>query len=517
MCRMIGFALVVMLLVGAAGIAATTEIEPNEIPSQANAVGTLDESLATFTIMGAMDYPGDIDWFALSVLTASTSTILSVDADSDIQIVLYDEQLAFIASKSQEMPIALDEGNYLVRLQSADLVTVDYVFSVSTAIERESNDGLVEATLLGPITEDSSLIAYGGIDPAGDIDMFGFMVPDGFSQSCRIETSGLQGGDTVIVLYAFDDTLQRYVPILHDDDSGSAAWSRLYLAPQQTGSFVVRVEELFHNDRIESYQLRVAAFSGDPEPNDSIDTATPLGTATLDSALNATGFLSADDRDYYAFSVADFGEDSSPAYPEITVATSGYPQADNGGDSIICIYTEAGEELFRDDDGGSNLWSSITEELQPGNYFVEVTGIDTDSVFEYEVSISVKLPPACVNEQEPNNNFASAQKPAEAGAISRQGLRILGEISPAEDIDIFQFTLDESAQVTIETSGSSTGDSFICLYDNAEYIISSDDDGGEGYWSKVEQFLAAGTYYVTVENYYGYEVFDYQLDILISP
>jgi len=521
MYRKLGFALIVVSVLGVIGMAQVIETEPNEAPNQATVLGVLDVAPVTFTVAGQVDYAGDADWYTMSVTAPEIAVVVSVEANNDLQIVLYDADVAFIASETQELAVTLSEGVYYFRLQATELIACDYAIYVSNAIENESNDGLVEATPLGVIADNSSLVAYAAIDPEGDMDMFQFTVPEGFLQSCRIETAGTQGGDTVIVVYALDLALQRYVPILRDDDGGPGGWSAVYLTNPQPGSYIVRVDEFGHSDRIERYRFSVSSFQTDVEPNGTMDTAIPLGTVSLQSPLSAAGLVAAGDADFYAFSVPETSadacptcEDCLPIPPEVTISTYGYPQPDGSGDTVISVYNEAGDELFSDDDGGNNFWSSITEDLVPGNYFVKIEGIDYDSVFEYGVIVSMGCPILCTDEIEPNDNLLGAHKLPAFPDVSPRGLCLSGEISRSGDIDAVQFVLEEDATVVIETSGDS-GDSYICLYDAFEALIECDDDGGQGVWSKIEIFLRAGTYYVFVEGYDGLSVFEYVLEVSI--
>jgi hypothetical protein len=86
-----------------------------------------------------------------------------------------------------------------------------------------------------------------------------------------------------------------------------------------------------------------------------------------------------------------------------------------------------------------------------------------------------------------------------------------GCILPADDADYYTLVVEEALEVEIELSGDSDGDSYLYLYDGEMEEISSDDDGGEGTWSKIEEELEPGTYYIQVESYLGVETFQYTL------
>jgi hypothetical protein len=75
-----------------------------------------------------------------------------------------------------------------------------------------------------------------------------------------------------------------------------------------------------------------------------------------------------------------------------------------------------------------------------------------------------------------------------------------GQISGAQDQDIFTFTLDQTQTVRIETKGQS--DLQLSIASQGQ-TLAQDDDGGVRYNAKLSQTLAPGTYYVTVRHCCG--------------
>jgi transcription initiation factor TFIIIB Brf1 subunit/transcription initiation factor TFIIB len=77
------------------------------------------------------------------------------------------------------------------------------------------------------------------------------------------------------------------------------------------------------------------------------------------------------------------------------------------------------------------------------------------------------------------------------------------------DVDWFTFSLNESATVTIQTSGpSDNDDTEMYLYDSSgvpnSYLEYNDDDD-YSLWSKIQTTLSAGTYYVKVQSLSNYD------------
>ncbi len=73
--------------------------------------------------------------------------------------------------------------------------------------------------------------------------------------------------------------------------------------------------------------------------------------------------------------------------------------------------------------------------------------------------------------------------------------------------------VEEAMEVAIETFGNSSGDSYLYLYDEEVEEIDYDDDSGEGSWSRIEEELLPGTYYIKVESFWGGESLQYTLKV----
>jgi len=121
-----------------------------------------------------------------------------------------------------------------------------------------------------------------------------------------------------------------------------------------------------------------------------------------------------------------------------------------------------------------------------------------------------------VSETEPNETDESAELVEwEVG----EALLVEAAVSPEGDIDSFKFVLSEATTVIIETgprSGSSeSNDTTLAIYDEDLWEIDFNDDSN-GSWSRLEQTLAAGTYFIVVESYFDDETFDYSLLITVD-
>ncbi len=90
-------------------------------------------------------------------------------------------------------------------------------------------------------------------------------------------------------------------------------------------------------------------------------------------------------------------------------------------------------------------------------------------------------------------------------------------ISPAGDDDWVNFTLASTSNVTIQTDGP-TGDTVLWLYQSdCATEVASDDDGGNGFFSRIQMNnLPAGTYYILVRAYGDNSIIDpYYLELIV--
>lgn len=76
-----------------------------------------------------------------------------------------------------------------------------------------------------------------------------------------------------------------------------------------------------------------------------------------------------------------------------------------------------------------------------------------------------------------------------------------GEISEAQEEDVYKFTVAAEGLHTVETVGST--DVFLTLFgpDSPTALVAEDDDGGAGRNSRISVVLAPGTYYAVVRHY----------------
>ena len=76
-----------------------------------------------------------------------------------------------------------------------------------------------------------------------------------------------------------------------------------------------------------------------------------------------------------------------------------------------------------------------------------------------------------------------------------------GAIGEPDEKDWYKFNVSSQGEYRIETTGGT--DVMMSLFgpDNKNMLITQDDDGGEGYNSRITTDLGPGTYYVQIKHY----------------
>jgi hypothetical protein len=112
---------------------------------------------------------------------------------------------------------------------------------------------------------------------------------------------------------------------------------------------------------------------------------------------------------------------------------------------------------------------------------------------------------------EPDNSYSNA------ASITTDGQAQSHSIDPAADEDWLIFTLETRSDVVIETNGIS-GDTVMWLYDGLVGELATDDDGGVGYFSRIQMTLSMGTYYVRIKEYNNKALIsEYFVSVLATP
>ena len=286
--------------------------------------------------------------------------------------------------------------------------------------------------------------------PASDQDYYSFETTE--VQDVVITTRG-SSGDTLITLY--NDSRAQ---LTSEDDGGSGNFARLEQRSLPPGRYYFR---LTNGPSGPTGIHTVEIFSSAPlRPG-----PTGLSVAMDGEAVRAT-WNAVDNADSYnlyygltrggPYTSTQANEGASPVSTEETVALL------NGFIAETTVF-----------------------------FVVSAVNNGTETYTSSEVSIDIPIPEDIY---EPNNAIEDA-KPIESGIAQNHS------ISPAGDLDYFSFDLEVPSSVVIETTGTS-GDTKLYLLDSSGTQIAYNDDGGDGFFSKItETRLEPGSYFGYASGY----------------
>lgn len=352
------------------------------------------------------------------------------------------------------------------------------------------------------------------ISPAGDHNWRTFTLAG--ESTVRIETLSEDtiGDDTDLTLWG---DCPNTALIAFDDDGGPGFLSLIELT-LPAGTYWLEVGGWFDVATPTDFELLITEIvlpePDQYEPDDELGEATKIGFRNNGSGEgNQTGRDNKNIQDHSVFPAADIDwvKWSLSRANLVRFETFG----DENPDTIIGMSTGGGLLLAVNDDKGLGEFSSKIEVcLGEGDYYGIVLPFFSTDTFDYSVAADVEAP--CLFESEPNGQPATAQQ-VEFGEVW-SGFHLPGGLT-FED-DFYTFTLDEPAFVSMASFGYDifNVDTRFLLFDGALNLLAVDDDGGDGFLSRIDIFLDAGTYYldVTASTFAGGAVFPYSFDITVS-
>ena len=188
------------------------------------------------------------------------------------------------------------------------------------------------------------------------------------------------------------------------------------------------------------------------------------------------------------------------------------------GDADLRVWTPDFNQYWVSMAAGTRTDSLTVDITQDGNWWVDVEGF-LESSYTLTISLSGAAPettptptPSVSDPYEPNDGRLSAKRIA-PGTTSSEAY--LG----SNDEDWFYFTILAYSHVVIETvnsPGFPNANTVMTLYNSVGAEIDSDDDGGEGTFSKIERDLTGGTYYIRIRPCNSYTTGYYALRVTAS-
>lgn len=467
---------------------------------------------------------GDVDFFEITLATAGLLTVESSGTTDTFGSLVEEVEtgIVVLASDDDSSP----NGNNFRFSYSADAGT--YFIRV-----RHSNaNGTGEYDVTTTFSEDTGL-------PPGDYD---YCTENDCSGSDQGDGTQLGDCDSDAECQGREDPEGRGLGLARSHDESPL------VCVQDVGAdygFAANVDVCLH----------VEAADDDDHPNTfgevgAGDVVDPDG-GTNDGEIETSG-----DIDYFSITTTEDGT--------LTVFTNG--DTDTYG---VLEDGSGGPVLDSDDDSGVGVNFSLTAQVPAGTYYVRVRhALSGSGTGDYEVEASFTagdinaLPvgdfdfctdesPCAVDEGDcdtdsqcagdlicvddlgadfgfratvdvcqedptPDDDHANVRDgdpaPTEVDPDGETGTA--GNIEVAGDVDYFEVTLDEAGTLTVSTSGDT--DTFGALEDSEGTTIDSDDDSGTGSNFRIEEDLAAGTYFIRVRHFHNGLTGEYTLNVSLD-
>lgn len=356
------------------------------------------------------------------------------------------------------------------------------------------------------------------IYPAGDHNFRSFTTTANSTVHIETHSTDIYGDDTNLTLWGGCSGSTATDFLVFDDDGGDGFLSLIDSPCLPPGTYYVDVGGFADISTPDDFELEITetstgCFIPAPdayEPDDEIGAASKIGFRN--NGVGEGNQYGRDNKNIQQHTIypgldIDFVKFGLSRANWVRLETSG----DMNPDTIEGLSFPDGTLIAVNDDKAVGDFSSKIEACLPeGDWYGVVIGYSGVDTFNYDWAVDVEYP--CLFEEEPNGAFATAN------AIE-PGEPIYGihTYAPVGDNDFFTFTLDAASLVTLETSGYDiyNVDTTLDLYDSNGVLLASDEDGGEGYLSKISTMLDPGTYYVNVWSYYGAPTFPYGLTLTL--
>ena len=460
-----------------------TEIkpEPIEIINVKDDYGNSIKTAEPISIDQSIDgYIGleDIDFF---MITVERNIILEIQTQGDLDTfgnIYYENGDSFNSDddngdgKNFMFSQDLEPGTYYISVKDfyPERVGKYTLVTKSTTINDDDYGNNMEKAAEIKLGESLA----GCIEKPNDIDFFKFSV----ERQMLIDINGFGSTDTYGVLM-YENGNQ----IAADDDNGEE--KNFYISQELSpGTYFVSVKD-FYSDRIGDYRISISGIeiSGDDFGNtrDSAQEVKP--NYSIKGGIQAKG-----DIDYFKLNIDQKGQ--------IETFTSGTT------DMLGSLEDEKGNLLATDDDNGEAKNFLITQNVNPGVYYIKVQHCYADRIGDYELSLAFT---PYSDDFDNDRENAKELKPTDSieGAIQTKG-----------DIDYFMVNIDEKGQLEMFTTG--TTDTLGSFENEKGIEIATGDDNGIDKNFNMIQIVEPGVYYIKVQHCYSDRIGAYTMNLVFN-
>ncbi|MCY3925583.1 MAG: PPC domain-containing protein [bacterium] len=237
---------------------------------------------------------------------------------------------------------------------------------------------------------------------------------------------------------------------------------------------------------------------------------TSMGTlgASTDSAVHAEGrwttedcdsrFRPGNDAHTFSFQVRGAGR----IRIELTSTAA---------DPYLYLLAVDGTRLADDDDGGAGLSARVERDLLPGVYLVEATTVGGRGRGAADFTLSAGRVAGCDTVQ-----LGTLEADVDLTAMGSWSLDTCGSrIVASHPAYNYSFALPADGRVRIDLT-SESGDPVLSLASLEGAVIGANDDGGGALNSRIEQYLAAGVYFIEATTYLARDLQPLRADFTLT-
>lgn len=365
-----------------AGVMGEDTYEPNDSMSQAAEISPAPNIEMDNLQIGEA---GDEDWFVFDVaeggrdneiylLTAYTTgnvdTYLEVYAPSNTTNPVVENDDG--SDNNASLSYALDEtGRWYIKVRGySSEDTGDYGLFIGMEL-REAGPGEPDGTM-----EQATDLSIEGdeiqrvMEYVEDYDYFRITMDRDLppNKALVIETSS----SLDLTMTLLDENGNE---IITNDDSGTDSNPMIMMPGLDAGTRFVAVYP-YDSDNLGDYTIRAYYKEVIRDRYEDDNTMEKAGEIEINGAPQVRTFIPANEEDWVRFTV----DEASDFIMKTTGAI----------DTKITLYDSSGEYIYEDDDGGNDKNALISERLEPGVYFLQVTQYEGDGNIEENYSLSVR-------------------------------------------------------------------------------------------------------------------------------
>ncbi|MBN2655528.1 MAG: PPC domain-containing protein [Spirochaetales bacterium] len=311
------------------------------------------------------------DMFILSVrTTGSMDTYLELYAPSDTSYPVAENDDG--SDSNASLSYALTEtGRWYIKVRgySSD-ETGDYGLHAGLEMREagpgEPDNSIGQASVLEIEGEEISRT----MDYAEDYDYFKITLDRNLSEDKALVIETYSGLDlTMTLLDEYDNE------VVTNDDSGQDSNPQIMLPAMESGTWYAVVYP-YDSENIGPYSIRAYLKDVIRDKYENDDSMEEAGDIQVNGPEQVRTFIPAGEEDWVRF-VADEAE-------EFLIRTTGPI------DTYMSLYDQYGELLAEDDDGGNENNALISQRLEAGVYYIQITQYEGDGNVEDSYTLSVK-------------------------------------------------------------------------------------------------------------------------------